>query len=316
MSLAATRISVRLGRFEIVMFGVLLAGAVVGALLAAAHIAGLAPPLECLYQYSDVQPIGCEGTQAAFYEAVNRFGGPLTSALVFLPLAAGAFLGVPIVARELERGTSRLAWSFAPSRWRWYVGRVAPALFIVAILGLLAGFAADRLLAASEPGLTVDAAFANLGFRGVALAARALFVFCLAVAIGAIVGRALPAVILTAVVGIIGLSGGADVHRRILATEAVPIVQSPEVAFSSGDLWIDQRFQLPDGTLVGWEYFDDGAGGQPYDEEGNSLYPEVILAVPGERYRFAEAREAGALGAGSVVALLLGGIVVARRRPG
>ncbi|CAN5617460.1 hypothetical protein BH20CHL7_BH20CHL7_08150 [soil metagenome] len=313
MSLVAARLSLRLGRFEVVTFGLLLVGAVVGALLAAAHVAGLAPPIACLYQYTDVPLAGCEGTQTAFYEAVGRFGSPLTSAVVFLPIAAGVFLGVPIVARELERGTTRLAWSFAPSRWRWYVARVTPALLIVAILGLLAGYAADRLLAASEPGLAVDAAFANLGFRGVVLASRALFVFCVAVAVGAIVGRALPAVILTAVVAIVGLSGGADVHRRIIATEAVPMAQA---VVRPGDLWIDQRFQLPDGSLVGWEYFDDGAQGQPYDDEGNTLYPEIVLAVPGERYRFAEARETLALGAGSVVALLLGAVVVGRRRPG
>ncbi|MEX2184454.1 MAG: hypothetical protein WEC14_08395 [Chloroflexota bacterium] len=317
MSLVAARLSLRLGRFEVVIFGVLLVAAVVGALLAADHIASLAPPIECLYQYADVEtgalPAGCEGSQAAFYEAVGGFGSPLTSALVFLPLAAGVFLGVPIVARELERGTSRLAWSFAPSRWRWYVARMAPALLMVAVLGLLAGHAADRLLAASEPGLTVDAAFANFGFRGVALASRALFVFCLAVAVGAIVGRALPAVILTAVVAFVGLGGDAEVHRRILATEAVPMTQA---TVRPGDMWIDQRFQLPDGSLVGWEYFDGGENGQPYDDDGNTRYPEIILAVRGERYGFAEAREAGALGAGSIVGLLVGGFVVGRRRPG
>ncbi|MEX1172513.1 MAG: hypothetical protein WEG56_07865, partial [Chloroflexota bacterium] len=142
---------------------------------------------------------------------------------------------------------------------------------------------------------------------------RALFVFAVAVAIGAIVGRALPAVILTGVVAIVGLGGGAEMHRRILATEAVPMAQA-EV--EPGDLWLDQRFQLPDGSLVSWDYFEGGANGQPYDDDGNTLYPEVALAVPGERYRFAEAREAAALGGGSAVALLLGGIVVSRRRPG
>ena len=42
----------------------------------------------------------------------------------------------------------------------------------------------------------------------------------------------------------------------------------------------------------------------------------VNLVIPGERYRFVEAREAAVLIGGSLVALLLAGLVVARRRPG
>jgi hypothetical protein len=198
-----------------------------------------------------------------------------------------AFVGVPIVARELERGTSRLAWSLAPSRWRWYFARVAPALLAVAVLGLLAGHALDRLLAATEPGLDVSATFVGFGFRGVVLASRMLFLFCLAVAIGAILGRTLPAVILTAIVAFVGIGAGSDLHRQMLAAEAVPV---SEEAWGEGFayLFIEQRFQLPDGTLVGWDYFSDG---EPYDSEGNA-YPQFMMAVPGERYRFAETVQA------------------------
>jgi len=42
----------------------------------------------------------------------------------------------------------------------------------------------------------------------------------------------------------------------------------------------------------------------------------VELVIPRERYRFVEARESAALLAGSLVALLVAGFVVARRRPG
>ena len=82
---------------------------------------------------------------------------------------------------------------------------------------------------------------------------------------------------------------------------------------SRGDMYIDQKFVLPDGSLVGYEYFN---GSDPYDENGNSRYPQVSLVIPGERYRFVEAREAGVLLVGSLVALLVAGFVVARRRPG
>ncbi len=79
-------------------------------------------------------------------------------------------------------------------------------------------------------------------------------------------------------------------------------------------MWIDSKFQLPDGSLVGWEYFGDQ--GPVYDENGNSQFPMVSLVIPGERYRFVEAREALALALGTLVALLLAAAVVVRRRPG
>ncbi len=123
--------------------------------------------------------------------------------------------------------------------------------------------------------------------------------------------------IIAALVATIGLFGGMQVHQEILKSEAVPIAidQTGEGSgYRPGDLYIDSKFQLPDGTLVGYEQFGDQ--GLPTDDQGNSLYPQVSLVIPGERYRFVEAREALALAAGSLVALLLAALVVNRRRPG
>ena len=53
-------------------------------------------------------------------------GGLILSPTLAVAYVIGAFLGVPIVGRELERGTTRLAWSLAPSRWRWFAGSRAP----------------------------------------------------------------------------------------------------------------------------------------------------------------------------------------------
>ena len=127
-------------------------------------------------------------------------------------------------------------------------------------------------------------------------------------------GRALPAVIFAAIIATIGLAGGEAVHQRILATEAVPDPDGHErqrrqrqpVSSTSG-------FVLPDGSLVGYDYFAERS---PYDEIGNPKYPMVAMVVPGERYRFVETREAAALAGGSLVALLLAAFVVSRRRPG
>jgi hypothetical protein len=279
------RLTLRLSRFELLAFGGAIVLFTVLTALAAVWIASLRPPPECLSTLPDaIHPLKCEALGAAWYNAQGSVAGLGAGLLIFISFAAGLFLGVPIVAREVERGTTRLAWSLAPSRMRWFVARMVP---ILVVLGLL-------------------------------IASRAIFIFAVGVAVGAIFARALPAVILTAIIATIGLAGGERVHQMILASEAIAIPidqQTGEGGGKPGDMYIDQKFVLPDGTLVGWEYFNGEANG-PYDDQGNPKFPQVAIVVPGERFRFVETREALALAAGSVVALLLAGFVVSRRRPG
>lgn len=320
MSLDWVRLTLRLGRFELIAFSALVLGSVVAAFAASAWIDSLRPGPECLpafNEFTESSP-ACQAALDAWYSARGGLVGGLVPALVvFLPLAAGLFLGVPIVARELERGTTRLAWSLAPSRLRWYLARLVPVLVIVAVITFGAGVAADRILAANEPGIDLANSFAAFGFRGVLLASRAVFIFALAVAVGAVIARALPSVIIATIIAAVGLTGGQQVHQEILKGEAVaiPIDEQNFNGGGGGHMYFDQKFVLPDGTLVGYEYFGNDDTG-PYDEQGNPKYPMVAIVVPGERYRFVETREALALAGGSLVSLMLAAFVVSRRRPG
>ncbi|MFI5530723.1 ABC transporter permease subunit [Kitasatospora sp. NPDC051853] len=62
--------------------------------------------------------------------------------LFALPGLLGLFVGAPLLAREFESGTHRLAWTQSVSRSRWLAGRLA-APFALTLLGslLLAGVA-------------------------------------------------------------------------------------------------------------------------------------------------------------------------------
>jgi ABC-2 family transporter protein len=67
----------------------------------------------------------------------SRFGnrGTVGILLWFLPLFAGLFWGAPLVAREVEHGTHRLAWTQGVSRRRWALikfGLVGGAVALVA----------------------------------------------------------------------------------------------------------------------------------------------------------------------------------------
>ena len=130
------------------------------------------------------------------------------------------------------------------------------------------------------------------------------------------VGRALPALILTALIATIAIAGGEGLYQDLVVkNEAVAVeTQFDENGNGNrGDLTFGIVFQLPDGSLVGWEYFGDS---DPFDQEGIPRYPMFSMVVPGSQYRFVEAREAAILGGATLVTLLFAGVVVARRRPG
>lgn len=308
--MSTARLSVRLFRFELTAVVSVLVLASALAVLAAASISGLAPPARCFEPYVDMPPPGCEAAGQAFYEA-QSLASPLVIVLAIGPALAGALLGVPIVAREVERGTARLAWSLTPSRTRWFAGRVVVSLLVLVAVAYLAGAASDRLHGAFRPDVDLTHAFDSYGLRGIIVAARALLVFGVAVAVGAWLGRVLPALLVGAGLATALLVGGTMAQQAVMATETVA---TDPAMVATGDLWMDQRFRLPDGSLVGWAYFV-GSEDQLYDELGNSRYPEVAMVVPGARYRFTEARETIALLGASAVALVVAGLLVERRRP-
>jgi hypothetical protein len=55
----------------------------------------------------------------------------LSTLLVGLPAVVGVFWGAPLIARELESGTYRLAWTQSVTRTRWLSTR----LLLVAVAG-------------------------------------------------------------------------------------------------------------------------------------------------------------------------------------
>jgi hypothetical protein len=311
------RMAFRLHRFEILGFGLLIGLLSVAAVVVAANLDATGYGANCNVNGAPGNAPACAAMGRAYYDIQSSQVPPVQSILMILPFLLGALVGAPLVARELERGTTRLAWSLAPSRFRWFGVRVVPAVVIVFGLSFLAGAALDRLMAATEPGTDLANSFAGYGSRGVVLAARATFVFAVGVAVGTVMGRMLPALIVTAVVAYVGLAGGMSVHGRILASEAVQVDDATGSGVP-GAMYIEQRIRTPDGRVVTWEELDVLV---PPPEDGSTDWPPagytyVALVVPGERYRQVELREVGALAGGSFVALGIGALAVRRRRPG
>lgn len=117
----------------------------------------------------------------------------LWPALFAIPLLLGMFWGAPLVGRELESGTYRLAWTQSVTRRRWLSVRVA--LVTVAALAV-AGLASWLVSWWYAP---LDAVNQNsfdpsvFGARGVLAVGYAGFAVALGVAAGALTRRTLPA---------------------------------------------------------------------------------------------------------------------------
>jgi hypothetical protein len=82
-------------------------------------------------------PSNCEALDSTFlshYRLLQNLLGPF---LLAVPALLGIFWGAPLVARELETGTYRLAWTQSVTRTRWFAVKVALiGLASIAVAGL------------------------------------------------------------------------------------------------------------------------------------------------------------------------------------
>ena len=59
--------------------------------------------------------------------------------LPLIPVLAGMFLGAPLIAREIETGTTRFIWAQGAGRTRWLIATVVPTAVVLAALAIALG---------------------------------------------------------------------------------------------------------------------------------------------------------------------------------
>jgi hypothetical protein len=161
----------------------------------------------------------------------------LGPALLALPALLGMFWGAPLLARELESGTYRLAWTQGVTRRRWLLVKIGLlGLAALAVAGLASWLVSwwyapldavnlDRL----EPGVFTARGIVAIGYAG--------FAFALGVGAGALARRTLPAMAAT-LFGFLAarLLFTYLVRPNLLSTRhaLIPLAQGASVGFFAG----------------------------------------------------------------------------------
>ena len=182
----------------------------------AALLAATGPHLVSLYATSGIsgcQPASCEHLASNFLQQLYAAGTYwvlylLGVVLILLaPAVIGAFWGAPLIARELETGTSALAWNQSITRTRWLAVKLAltglAAIAVTEGLSLMqAWWAAPIGRAVGHNGGGTNLAmgrFSSLVFatHGITPLGYAAFAFALGVTAGVLIRRTVPAMAVT-----------------------------------------------------------------------------------------------------------------------
>ncbi|HEX6525561.1 MAG TPA: hypothetical protein VF070_36955 [Streptosporangiaceae bacterium] len=150
----------------------------------------------------------CQNLINAFnISAENHFmgsKGPGGVLLQLLPALIGAFAGAPVLARELETGTFRYAWTQGFGRWRWALAKLVLLAVVLAVatsaFGVLVSwyYQPDFGTGVQGPGLYETSPFGALfTLREVTFPVWTLAAFTVGALAGLLIRRVVPAIVVT-----------------------------------------------------------------------------------------------------------------------
>src|SRR5579862_6775489 len=177
-------------------------------------LAATGPHIASMYAASGLsscQGSSCENLARTFLQQLKADGGyswlylVSVASILLAPAIIGLFWGAPLIAHELETGTSALAWTQSITRTRWLAvkltigGLAAMAVtegmslmqaWWAAPIGRAVGYGAH-----GGNGLIFMGQFSSLVFatHGITPLGYAAFAFTLGVTAGALIGRTVPA---------------------------------------------------------------------------------------------------------------------------
>lgn len=188
------RVAVRQFRTEAIVGVVLLIAMAIALAITGAHLAHVYNAFES--QCKAVTT--CANASNPVQNVDKPLQGALPIVAIVTPALLGLFFGTPLVARELESGTYRLAWTQSVTRKHWLAVKLSViGLFTMAFAGLLTWMVdmwASPLMAANGDrfGLAI------FSIQGVAPIGYAAFALALGVAAGVLLRHTVAAMAVTA----------------------------------------------------------------------------------------------------------------------
>jgi hypothetical protein len=203
--------------------------------------------------------------------------GPGGVLLQLMPALIGAFAGAPVLARELETGTFRFAWTQGFGRRRWALAKLV--LLGVVLAAATAAFGAlvswyyqpELGTGPQVPGLYENSPFGDLfSLREVTFPAWTLAAFAIAALAGMLIRRVVPAIVATlAVYAGLAFAAGALLREHYLT----PLVTS------------SLNVSLP-GASTAWTISQWSTKGGRFAFAGNppdSLVNQLCSNIPGDK---------------------------------
>jgi hypothetical protein len=191
--------------------------------------------------------------------AFNGTNGFLANGFILqaVPVLIGAFAGAPVLAREMETGTFRYAWTQGFGRERWALAKLVPLAVAVATaagaLSVLLSWYYQPYFAAGNQALSLSVYtpfFPGLfDLRGVAFAAWTLAAFSIGALAGMLIRRVVPAIVATlAVYTALAFAAGGLLRQHYLTPLVTSNLNMP------GSSWVISQWWTKGGkfAFAGW----------------------------------------------------------------
>jgi hypothetical protein len=227
---------------------------------------------------------GACGTLVGYFLNYVSTGQVIATVLQAAPALIGAFVGAPVLAREMETGTFRYAWTQGFGRWRWTLAKLVPLGIAVAVaagaFSLLFSWYYQPFITQTlsfNAQVPLDAGVFDL--RGVAFAAWTLAAFAIGALAGMLIRRVATAIAATlAVYTGLAVAAGLYLREHYMAPLLVKNASAPRSAWVISQQWYAKGGQpvsqnaLSQVLQQGAPQLAGGKGGIPQDDPTVNQY--------------------------------------------
>jgi hypothetical protein len=175
----------------------------------------------------------------------------ITTLLHVVPALIGAFVGAPVLARELEIGTFRYAWTLGFGRWRWTLAKLVPlGIAVAAAAGLFSLLFSWYFQPFFSDGSRIPLDPELFSLRGVAFAAWTLAGFAIGALAGMLIRRVVPAIAVTlAVYAGLALATGLYLQQHYASPLVTSNLNVPGGAWVFSSWWTRGGARLSASTM-------------------------------------------------------------------